>query len=99
MEREDFLERRNDLEDFNIQWSKFRDPLRREDRLVLDEMFKALEIYKEACATMTERERFAAAALAMLVEQRKKSIRIEKQIEDHERRIRRQGEVWLFAGV
>lgn len=99
MERDNFKERRNELEDFNIQWSKFRDPLRREDQLVLDEMFRALEIHKDACDLMPNRDRFATAVVSMLIEQRKTSIRLGRLVEDVERGMRRHGdgEDWLFA--
>lgn len=78
MEREGFKGRRTELENFNIQPSKFRDLLRREDQLVFDEMLQAIEIHKCTCDSMSDRDRFAAAVLSMLIQQRKKSLRIGK---------------------
>ena len=97
MDQEHFEPRQTDLGNFTLQWSKFRDPLRREDQLVLDEIFQALETHKEACGSMPGRDRFAAAAVAMLIEQRKKSIRIEKQIEELKLRTGIEGENLLWS--
>lgn len=87
MDREDFKKRRTGPGNLNVQWAKLRDPLHREDQLILDDMFQALEIHKGACNSMPGRDRFAATVVSMLIEQRKKSTRIEKQIEDLEQRI------------
>lgn len=97
MEWRDLSDNRDSIVKFDHQWAKFREPLRREDQLVLDEMFRARKVHKEACDSMPELMRFQAVVVSMLIEQRKKSIRIEKQIEDLERRIRDQREDRLLS--
>lgn len=63
--------RRTELGDFKVQWSKFRDPLRREDQLILDELFHGLEIHKDAYESMPGRDMIAATVVPKAMEQEK----------------------------
>ncbi len=65
---------------FDDIWLKFRSPLRREDQLVWDELFKAPAIYKEAVAVEGLPE-FDKMVVCMLIEKRKEQNEMLKAID------------------
>ena len=77
---------------FRSRWVKYREVLRREDQLMLDEMFRAPDIHLEAVNAMSGTSEFVAMAMAMLIEQEKVNNQIDAKlanIEEHLRAIER----------
>lgn len=75
-------------DEFKDGWSKFRDALRREDQLIWDEMFQALEIHREAVSSMSSTSESEATAIAMLIEQHRIDDQIDAKLTELEKRIR-----------
>ncbi len=67
--------------EFKNRWDKFRDALRHEDQLLLDEMFKATEIHRDAIAA-GEGNEFEKQFMAMIIEKRKIDDEFEERLDD-----------------
>jgi hypothetical protein len=76
-------------DEFRNSWNKFRDALRREDQLMLDEMFRAPDIHLEAVNAMGGTSEFVAMAMAMLIEQEKINDQIDDRLAEIEERVGR----------
>lgn len=63
-------------------WKKFHDFLRREDQLIVDEMFHALVTHKEAFAVEDGLGKFEKMVMCMLIEEREKVIEMENTIDE-----------------
>ena len=74
---------------FRSRWVKYREVLRREDQLMLDEMFRAPVIHLEAVNAMSSASEFEATAIAMLIEQEKINDQIDDRLAEIEERVGR----------
>lgn len=76
--------------EFTNRWTKFLDALRHEDQLVLDEMFKAVDVHRDAIASM-DGNAFDKKFMAMMIEQRKLDDEVERRLLALEEKIRASG--------
>ncbi|MBP2667965.1 MAG: hypothetical protein H6Q80_167 [Deltaproteobacteria bacterium] len=63
-------------------WSAFRRALRREDRVLLDELFAAARYHTAACAFAGRAVPFEAILVSMLVEERRALRELEKKLQE-----------------
>lgn len=70
--------------EFATRWTKFRDALRREDQLVWDEMWKAVDIHQDAVNAMTGSSEFEKQFVAMMIEQRRLDDEVEEKLKGTE---------------
>ncbi|HEX9191881.1 MAG TPA: hypothetical protein VF847_07280 [Candidatus Deferrimicrobiaceae bacterium] len=63
-------------------WAPFRRALRREDRVLLDELFAAARFHTAACAFSGRAVPFEAILMSMLVEERRAIRELEKKLEE-----------------
>ncbi|MCL4540215.1 MAG: hypothetical protein M1378_11575 [Bacteroidetes bacterium] len=63
------------------QWKKFREALRKEDQEIFDDLFRAPRIHLAACAYAVNPIPFENIVMSMLVEERKKTVALEKRLE------------------
>ena len=63
-------------------WSAFRRALRREDQVLLDELFAAARYHTAACAFAGRAVPFEAILVSMLVEERRALRELEKKLQE-----------------
>ena len=63
-----------------IEWGLFRRALRREDQLLLDELFDHARRHAQAGAYASPADPFPAILLSMLMEERKSRIALEEKV-------------------
>lgn len=64
------------------QWRKFRAALRKEDQEIFDELFRAPKIHLAACAYSVNPIPFENIVMSMLLEERKRTIALEKEVKE-----------------
>lgn len=63
------------------RWKKFREALRKEDQEIFDDLFRAPKIHLAACAYAVNPIPFENIVMAMLLEERKRTVALEKRLE------------------
>ena len=72
---------------FRSRWVKYREVLRREDQLMLDEMFRAPDVHHEAVSAMSGVSGFEPMFMAMLIEQTRIDDQIDAKLTEIEQRL------------
>lgn len=72
--------------EFKNRWTKSRDALRMEDRLVWDDMWKATEIHRDVINAMDGVSEFEKQFMAMIIEKTKLNNEIEAKLDDPAKR-------------
>jgi hypothetical protein len=67
------------IHEHEARWQKFRKALRKEDQEVLDDLFTAPKIHLAACFYAINPIPFENIIMAMLLEERKRSLNLEKE--------------------
>ncbi len=70
-----------------IEWGLFRRALRREDQILLDELFDHARLHAQAGAYASPPDPFPAILLSILIEERKSRIALEERIRAIEQRL------------
>jgi hypothetical protein len=68
------------IQEERTRWKKFQEALRKEDQQVLDDLFRAPKIHLAACAYDVKPIPFENVVMSMLIEERKKSIALQKVV-------------------
>ncbi|HUI31067.1 MAG TPA: hypothetical protein VLX91_12710 [Candidatus Acidoferrales bacterium] len=69
-------------QEYESRWRKFRAALRKEDQDVFDELFQAPKIHLAACAYAMNPFPFENILMAMLLEEHKKIVALERAIKE-----------------
>jgi len=77
------------IQEQESRWKKFRAALRKEDQEVFDDLFRAPKIHLASCAYAVNAIPFENILMAILVEERKKSLGLQKAIDELTERVRK----------
>lgn len=75
------------IQEQESRWKKFRTALRKEDQEVFDDLFRAPKIHLASCAYAVNPIPFENIIMSMLVEERKRSIELQKTVDELAERI------------
>ena len=70
------------------EWGKFKRALRKEDQMILEELFAHARYHAQAGAYFAPTDPFSAMLLSMLIEERKAHLLLEKRIHVIEAKLR-----------
>ncbi len=75
------------IQEQESRWKKFRAALRKEDQDIFDDLFRAPKIHLASCAYAVNPIPFENIVMSMLVEERKRSLGLQKLVDELTERI------------